>query len=123
MVEYAGLSERVSIEIGSVADRLPAIHKKHGLSGPLDAVLLDHDVQNYLPDLQLLEQNNHISKATVVLCDWSLYPGSGDREQAPTAGADFMEYLGKIGVVQSQGTSLRDKQIFTVSAGDWFGAV
>lgn len=123
MVDYAGLNGRVSVEIGSVADRLPAIQRKFGLTGALDAVLLDHDVQSYLPDLQLLEKNSHINKGTVVLCDWSLYPGSEGNAQAPTASADFMEYLGEIGVAQSTKTSLRDKQIFTVSAGDWFGAV
>ena len=123
MVEHAGLSGRVSVEIGSVADRLGAIHRKHGLTGPLDAVLLDHDVSNYLPDLQLLEQSGHITKGTVVLCDWSLYPGSDDVKQTPTTGAEFMDYLSEIGVSQSTRHSLRDKEIFTVSAGDWVGVI
>lgn len=123
MVEYAGLSERVSVEIGFLSDRLAAIHRKHGLSGPLDAVLLDHDTSSYLPDLQMLEQAGHISKATVVLCDWSLYPGSDESAQVPIAGSDFMQYLDSLGVSQSTSTSMRDKQIFTVSAGDWVGAV
>ena len=122
MVEHAGLSDRVSVEIGAVADRLPAIHRKYGLSGPLDAVLLDHDPDSYLPDLQMLEQAGHISKGTVVLCDWSLYPGS-EAASTPTKGDEFMEYLSEIGVSQSTGTSVRGKQIFTVSASDWFGAV
>jgi catechol O-methyltransferase len=123
MVEHAGLRDRVSVEIGSVADRLGPIHRKHGLSGPLDAVLLDHDVSNYLPDLQLLEKNGHIAKGTVVLCDWSLYPGSDDVKQTPTTGADFMDYLSEIGVNQSTRHSLREKEIFTVSAGDWVGVI
>jgi catechol O-methyltransferase len=123
MVEHAGLSDRVSVEIGSIADRLPAIHRKHGVSGPLDALLLDHDVGHYLPDLQLLEKAGHISKATVVLCDWSLYPGSEGAPQAPTAGSDFMGYLSEIGISQSTRQSIRDKEVFTVSAGDWTGAV
>ena len=41
MVEYAGLSERVSVEIGSLSEKLPAIHRKYGVSGALDAVLLE----------------------------------------------------------------------------------
>ena len=49
MVEHAGLSDRVSVEIGSVSGRLPAIHKKFGVQGPLDAVLLDHDVRPLPP--------------------------------------------------------------------------
>jgi len=123
MVEHAGLSDRVSVEIGSLADRLPVIQKKFGVSGALDALLLDHDVSSYLPDLRLLESNGHISKGTTVLCDWSLYPGSDDTEQAPTAAGDFMDYLTEIGVSQSTRHTLRDKNVFTVSAGSWMGAV
>jgi hypothetical protein len=37
VVEFAGLSHKVSVEIGSLADRLPAIQRK-GLAGPLGAV-------------------------------------------------------------------------------------
>jgi len=121
MVEHAGLSERVTVEIGSVADRLAAIHRKHDISGPLDAVLLDHDVQNYLPDLRLLGDHGHISKSTIVLCDWSLYPGS--EQQAPTNSAEFMDYLSELGVSQSTSHSRGGKEVFTVSGGDWFGAV
>merc|ERR1719399_1403571 len=99
------------------------IHKKHGIEGPLDALLLDHDVSSYLPDLRLLETNGHIDKGTVVLCDWSLYPGSDETEQAPTAAGEFMDYLSEIGVSQSTRHTLRDKNVFTVSAGSWMGAV
>ena len=53
MVEHAGLSSRVSVEIGSLTDRLPAIHRKYSLAGELDALLLDHDTSAYLPDLQV----------------------------------------------------------------------
>merc|ERR1719240_853284 len=123
VVEHAGLSGCVSVEIGDLSERLPVIHRKYSLSGPLDALLLDHDVGSYLPDLQLLEKSGHISKGTVVLCDWSLYPGSDDMQRAPTTGADFLDYLTEIGVTQSTKHSLRDKQIFTVSAGDWVGVI
>merc|ERR1719174_2279871 len=33
MVEHAGLSDRVHVEIGTLADRLPAIHRKYGITG------------------------------------------------------------------------------------------
>jgi len=123
VVEHAGLSDRVSVEIGALSERLPVMHKKHALTGALDAVLLDHDVSSYLPDMQLLEKAGHISKSTVVLCDWSLYPGSDDTQTAPTAGAEFMDYLGELGISQSTSNSIRDKQVFTVSSSDWWGAV
>ena len=34
-----------------------------------------------------------------------------------------MEYLNKIGVVNSTRHTLRDKEIFTVSQGEWVGVV
>jgi predicted O-methyltransferase YrrM len=123
VVEHAGLSDRVHVEIGTISDRLPAIHKKYGLSGPLGAVLLDHNTTSYLPDLQLLEKNEHINKTTVVLCDWSLYPGSSDKGSAPTDGENFMQYLTEIGVSQSTRHSKDGKELFTVSAGSWVGVV
>ena len=76
-----------------------------------------------MPCRQLLEKSGHIDKGTVILCDWSLYPGSEGAAQAPTAGAEFMDYLSKIGVSSSTKHTLRDKDLFTVSAGDWMGAV
>ena len=54
----------------------------------------------------------------------SLYPGSEDEQpKAPTIGPEFMEYLNKIGVVNSTRHTLRDKEIFTVSQGEWVGVV
>ena len=121
VVEHAGLSDRVHVEIGTLADRLPAIQRKHGLSGPLGVVLLDHNVSSYLPDLQLLEGNGHINKSTVVLCDWSLYPGSDAASAgAPTDGEEFMKYLNEIGVSSSKTTKRNGKEVFTVSASDWW---
>ena len=123
VVEHAGLSDRVAVEIGALPDRLKVIQAKHGLTGTLDAVLLDHDVTNYMPDLKLLEQSGHVDKGTVVLCDWSLYPGSGERQEAPTQAEEFMQYLDTIGLSQSTRQSIRDKEVFTVSAGSWVGVV
>jgi len=123
VVEHAGLQDRVFVEIGLIQDRLPRIHQKYGLSGPLDALVLDHDVSSFLPDLQLLEQNGHIQKGTVVLCDWNLYPGDEQQASAPTQGSEFMEYLNGIGVSQSTKHTMRDKQIFTVSQAEWVGVV
>jgi len=120
IVEHAGLGGRVSVEIGTVKDRLEAVKSKYSLSGPLDAVLLDHEVSLYLPDLQRLEGEGLITKGTVVLCDWSLYPGSDDDAQAPTDGKDFMAYLSTVGGATARHT-LRDKEVFSVSS--WTGAV
>ena len=53
-----------------------------------------------------------------MLCDWSLYPGSDTKEQAPTQGEEFMAYLKD----RAGGTvkhSLRDKEIFSVTQWDY----
>jgi hypothetical protein len=84
-------------------------------------VLLDHDVSSYLSDLRLLEAKGLIGKGTVVLCDWSLYPGSGGSEQAPLDGKEFMEYLSKKGGGPTTKHTLRDKEVFTVSS--WQGVI
>ena len=93
VVEYAGLRDRVSIEIGSLGETLPRIIGRYGFDRPLDAVLLDHEPGLYLSDLQLLDGKGLVSEATTMLCDWSLYPGDEHKGQAPTAGKEFMQYL------------------------------
>jgi len=119
VVEYAGLSSKVTVEVGSLTDRLPVIQRK-GLGGPLGAILLDHETSCYLPDIQLLEAQKMVAQDTIILCDWSLYPGS-EESAAPTDSTDFLAYLktrgGEEGVhtVHSRG----DKQVFTVSAWDF----
>jgi catechol O-methyltransferase len=127
VVEHAGLRDTVSVEIGSVEERLPAIHRKHGKE-PLDALLLDHAVGEFLPDLRLLEQSGLIQKSTKVLCDWNLYPGSEQDEQAPRHSQEFMRYLETRKASSSGGKelrtvrhSLRNKEVFTVSS--WAGVV
>jgi catechol O-methyltransferase len=120
MVEHAGLNDRVFVEIGSIKSRLAAMQTKYGLGTPLDAVLLDHDVKDYLSDLRLLESEGLITKGTVVLCDWSLYPGS-EGSDAPTDGQDFMDYLAQTGGGATARHSLRDKEVFTVSS--WQGVI
>uniref|UniRef100_A0A7S0L0X7 catechol O-methyltransferase n=1 Tax=Coccolithus braarudii TaxID=221442 RepID=A0A7S0L0X7_9EUKA len=124
VVEHAGLRDSVSVEIGSVIDRLPSITRKHG-NGPLSTLLLDHKVTEFLPDLRFLEEKDFIDKQTKVLCDWNLYPGSDATEQAPRIGQEFMAYLekrtdSKKGV-HTMRHMLGDKEVFTVS--EWFGSV
>jgi len=122
VVEHAGLRDVVSIEIGSVMGRLPAIQKKHG-NGPLCALLLDHKVSEFLPDLQFLEKASMLSKSTLVLCDWNLYPGSSESAVAPSAGDDFMAYLKEreAGKSHTMRHMLGGKEVFSVSS--WDGVV
>jgi predicted O-methyltransferase YrrM len=91
--------------------------------GFYSVVLLDHDVNSYLPDLKRLEAEGLITKGTVVLCDWSLYPGSDDYGrplQVPTDGKEFMTYLAQAGRPTAT-HSLTGKEVFTVSS--WTGVV
>ena len=92
------------------------------------ALLLDHAVGEFLPDLRLLEQSGLIQKSTKVLCDWNLYPGSEQDEQAPRHSQEFMRYLETRKASSSGGKelrpvrhSLRNKEVFTVSS--WAGVV
>lgn len=127
VVEHAGLSDKVKVEIGSVKERLPMIRKKYG-DRPVDTLMLDHEAQSWLPDVKVLEEAGALTKDTVVLCDWNLYPGangadaSGERMRY---GQEFMDYLQK----RDSGTkdlrtvryNLKDKDVFTVSS--WTGVV
>ena len=78
-------------------------------------------MSNYLPDLQLLEQNGHIAKGTVVLCDWSLYPGSDDDPQAPSKHEAFMKYMESVGRGAVGKTSVRKQDVFSVNT--WSGVI
>jgi len=117
VVEHAGLSDKVTVEIGTVAERLPAVQRKGTLPGSLGAVLLDHEISSYLPDLQILEREKLVVDDTIILCDWSLYPGSDTSEQVPVDRNDFMLYLQNRGDASAHTVkhSLRDKDVFTVN--------
>jgi len=119
VVEHAGLADKVTVEIGSLENRLPAVQRKGTIQGTLGAVLLDHAPSQYLPDLQILEREKLIAADTVVLCDWSLYPGSDNSEQAPVERDAFMSYLKDRGDAVTVKHQLRDKDVFTVSSWDF----
>jgi catechol O-methyltransferase len=125
VVEHAGLRDVVRVEIGSLEDRLASLSSTSG-GRPIDTLLLDHKVSEFLPDLQLLEGAKLISPSTAILCDWNLYPGSDEVELAPQHGHEFMDYLkNRAPSDRSPATTMRtqigDKDLFTVT--QWMGAV
>ena len=63
MVEYANLSDRVEIILGSSADVIPT------LEGPFDLIFLDHWKDLYKPDLLALEANNLLKPGSIVFAD------------------------------------------------------
>ncbi len=124
VVEHAGLRDVVTVRIGTVVDQLDRVHDQLG-SNPLDALLLDHDVDSYLPDLQHLESKGMIAKNTAVLCDWNLYPGSEGSKTGPKAGKEFLEYMKARAqdkdALHTARHMLDDKDVFTVTK--WSGVV
>jgi catechol O-methyltransferase len=118
VVEHAGLSDRVKIEIGSLSDRLEAIQSKHNL-GALDTLLMDHGASEYLSDLRLLESKGMIKESTSVLCDWTLYPGSDEDPQVPRQHEEFVQYLETSGRSKTSRQTLHNKEVFSVST--WSG--
>ena len=63
IVGHAGLDAVVEIRNGTLESELAA------LEGPFDGVLLDHWKDEYLPDLQRLENAGLLAKGTVVIAD------------------------------------------------------
>lgn len=120
VVEHAGLGDSVKIEIGDLAEKFDRIAAKYSL-GPLDALLMDHGASNYLADLTYLESKGMIKEDTAVLCDWSLYPGSGDDPQAPSNHEAFMKHMDSSGRGASGKTAVHNKDVFSVNT--WSGAV
>jgi len=120
VVEHAGLGDSVKIEIGDLAEKFDRIATKYSL-GSLDALLMDHGASNYLPDLTYLESKGMIKEDTAVLCDWSLYPGSGDDPQAPSNHEAFMKHMESSGRGASGKTAVHNKDVFSVNT--WSGAV
>ena len=76
-MEYAGLSDRVEIIVGTVSSVL----KKHAATTGIlefDFVFIDHDKSVYLPDLKYMLQEGLIAKGAVVVGDNILFPGAPD---------------------------------------------
>jgi len=118
VVEHAGLSGSVKIEIGTLAEKIESIQSKHAL-GPLDGVLMDHGPSEYVGDLKLLETKGLLKEDTAVLCDWTLYEGSGEDPQAPAKHDEFVAYMEKSGRAAMSRQSLRNKEVFSVNM--WSG--
>ena len=94
VVEHAGLSDSVKIEIGSLSEKIDAIGGKHALKS-LDGVLMDHGPSEYVPDLKLLEERGLIKEDTAALACQEAGPASGgadtpSREARGRAGASHL---------------------------------
>lgn len=78
--DHAGVSDRVEVVVGSIADggaTLQCLRSLHGFSdGSLDLLFLDHDKNAYLPDLQRIEVEGWLRPGSVVVADNVRFPGA-----------------------------------------------
>ena len=78
LIDFAGVSDVVTVLQGSGADRVPDVVAIVGKNTPADFVFFDHCKQCYLPDLVLFENAGLIDTGTVVVADNVVYPGAPD---------------------------------------------
>jgi catechol O-methyltransferase len=82
IIEHAGLSGRITVVEGTLADggkTLEHLHTVLGLGpGGLDAVFLDHAKDHYLSDLHRLEDSGWLHAGSVVVADNIRFPGAPD---------------------------------------------
>ena len=101
MVDYAGLSHKVTIVGGTVTTVLKDHMKKVGID-KFDFVFVDHDKSVYLSDLKYLLEEDMLNTEAVVVGDNIVFPGVPDyREFVNTSPlfktvehASKVEYLG-----------------------------
>jgi catechol O-methyltransferase len=82
VLQYAGVSDRVELIVGTLGDgglTIAALEAEHGLSaGSLDFVLIDHDKSVYLSDLELILERGWLHPGSVVVADNVKFPGAPD---------------------------------------------
>lgn len=80
ILEHAGVSDRVTVVVGTLGDgggTASALEDRHGFGeGSLDFVFLDHDKDAYLPDLRLILDRGWLRKGALVVADNVKFPGA-----------------------------------------------
>ena len=77
IIEYAGLRDRVTVLVGSLEQKLPALRSTHGVTA-IDLLFIDHDKRAYLSDMQRVEASGLLVSGSVVVADNVIYPGAPD---------------------------------------------
>jgi len=75
MVDYAGLSEKVSILTGLAGEVLVALKDQYGVD-KIDVLFIDHWKNLYLSDLKIAESTGLLKVGSVVVADNILFPGA-----------------------------------------------
>lgn len=77
---HAGIGDRVTVVVGSLGDggaTMAALEDEHGFAaGGVDLVFLDHDKNEYLPDLQRIDARGWLRPGAVVVADNVRVPGA-----------------------------------------------
>ena len=80
ILEHAGVSDRVTVVVGSIGDggrTADALEAEHGFGpGALDFLFLDHDKDAYLPDLETIVGRGWLRPGAVVVADNVRLPGA-----------------------------------------------
>lgn len=75
MVEYAGLSDKVTVIHGPSTEVIPTLREKFGID-TVDFLFLDHWKSLYRTDLMKVVECGLFKKGSVVVADNVLYPGA-----------------------------------------------
>jgi catechol O-methyltransferase len=79
ILDHAGVSDRVTVVVGTLADggeTIARLESEHGFGlGSLDFVFLDHDKDAYLPDVRSLIELGWLHPGSVVVADNVKFPG------------------------------------------------
>lgn len=78
--DHAGVSDRVTVVVGSLGDggaTLRRLRDEYGFTeGSLDFVFIDHDKAAYLPDLRLILDQHWLRPGAIVVADNVKFPGA-----------------------------------------------
>ena len=86
---HAGVGDRVTVVVGSLADdgtTAATLEREHGFApGTLDFVFIDHDKNLYLSDLERIVSHGWLHRGSVVVADNVRFPGAPDYRKHMTA--------------------------------------
>jgi len=74
-IEYAGLSHRVKVLVGTAEKQLPTLKQRFNITH-IDLLFIDHWKDRYLPDLKIAESTGLLSKGSVIVADNIIVPGA-----------------------------------------------
>ena len=95
ILDHAGVGDRVTIVVGSLADdgsTASTLEREHGFAlGTLDFVFIDHDKDLYLPDLKRIVERGWLHQGSVVVADNVKFPGAPEyrKHMAAHEGKDW----------------------------------